>query len=222
MEAAVADLRSGVLDGANVTMPHKRLAAALADDLAAEARRTGAVNTLVRVAGRIVGHNTDIAGVKWAWQWAGLSDAAPVLVLGAGGAAAAAIVALQDRALTISARNSARAARLVAELGVTAQVAPFPSGVAGAVVVNATPVGMHGESLPAEVLAEAGGLLDMAYGVDTPPAAAACRDAGTPYAAGTSMLLGQAVASFRLWTGRTPLAAMRAALDRALSTAVTP
>jgi shikimate dehydrogenase len=212
MEAAVADIRTGALDGANVTMPHKRLAAELVDDRTVPAQRTGAVNTITRVAGRAVGHNTDIAGVLHAATWAGLPPEAPVLVLGAGGAAAAALVAFEDRSLTISSRNHAAAESLAADLGIVASTVPFGEPVDGAVVINATPLGMRGETLPPNVLDGASGLLDMAYGAEDTPAVEQIRQRGLPVADGPSMLLGQAVESFRLWTGRAPLGAMRAAL----------
>ena len=80
-------------------------------------------------------------------------------------------------------------------------------------MVNATPIGMAGEALPAPVLAAAVGLLDMAYGSGVTPAATTMLERGLPVAHGTDMLLGQAMASFELWTGRAaPEKAMRKAL----------
>jgi shikimate dehydrogenase len=78
---------------------------------------------------------------------------------------------------------------------------------------------MKGENLPAGLLANCIGLLDMAYGpVETPAVRAAVR-AGLPTAEGTEMLLAQAAVSFELWTGRpAPRAAMRAALQKAQAT----
>jgi shikimate dehydrogenase len=214
MEAAVRNLRHGVLDGANVTMPHKALAAGLADRLEPTARRAGAVNTLVRVDRSIVGHNTDVGGVRTVWGWAGLSAAAPVLVLGAGGASAAALLALEGRRLHIAARRAEAAASLVGDLGVDAQVTSWGSGVAGAVVVNGTPLGMAGETLPARVLDGAGGLLEMAYGSGPTPAATTMAAAGLPVASGPEMLLAQGALSFELWTGRkAPVESMRRAME---------
>jgi shikimate dehydrogenase len=81
-------------------------------------------------------------------------------------------------------------------------------------VVNATSIGMAGESLPDSVMAHAVGLLDMPYAAGRTPASRRMTEAGRPVAEGIDMLLGQAIASFRLWTGRAPdAAAMRRAVE---------
>jgi shikimate dehydrogenase len=211
-------LRSGELDGVNITMPHKTTAAHLSDRVAEQARRTGAVNTWVRVADDIIGHNTDVAGVQHAWVWAGLPDDTPVLVLGAGGAAAAAVVALGGRRLFLAARRADSARRLLALTGVPAEQAPWGHPMPGAVVVNATPLGMKGERLPEGMVDQAAGLFDMAYGHRPTAASARAAELGIPAADGPMMLLGQAIESFRLWTGRVaPVDAMQKALDAELA-----
>jgi shikimate dehydrogenase len=213
MERAADELRRGELDGANITMPHKLSAARISDRLAGPARRTGAVNTWVRVAGDVVGHNTDVTGIGIAWRRAGLPEAAPVLVIGAGGAAAAAVVALDGRDLAVTARRSDAVQRLAGTCDVRFEIVPWGEGRRGSVVVNATPVGMRGERLPAPLLADAVGLLDMAYGGGTTPAVREMASRGLPVADGEEMLLGQAMEAFRLWTGRpAPIEAMRGAL----------
>lgn len=216
MAVAVDDVRCGRLTGANVTMPHKRLAAQLCDDVTADARRAGAVNTLVRSGAGVSGHNTDIAGIRLAWERNGLPGGA-VLIIGAGGAAAAALVALQNMAVSISGRDPDATRGLVDRLGVDAQVLPWGTPLAGAVVVNATPIGMAGEDLPSGVLESADGLFDMAYGPVPTPAVASSRRRGIPVADGPAMLLGQAGESFRLWTGdNSPESAMQRALESEL------
>lgn len=218
MAGAVDDIRDGILSGANVTMPHKELAARLCDRLAPAALRAGVVNTLVHVAGQVVGHNTDMAGIRAAWQEAKLPGG-QVLILGAGGAAAAALIALDDEAVSISSRREGNAVALVKRVGVTAGVVEWGSPITDAVVVNATPIGMNGEELPAPVLAEASGLFDMPYGAAPTPAVAAVRSRGLPVADGPAMLLHQAAVSFELWTGRpAPRDSMRDAMHQALGT----
>ncbi len=213
MSAAVAEVRNGALDGANVTMPHKAVAARLADRLDAAARRSGAANTWVRVDRDVVGHNTDVGGVLTVWNWAGLPVADPVMVLGAGGAAAAALLALEGRRVHVSTRRAEAGAELLSRLGIDAAVVPWGSGVPGAVVVNGTPLGMAGEALPDGVLEGATGLLEMAYGSGPTPAALTMSAAGLPVATGPEMLLAQGAASFELWTGRrAPVDAMRSAM----------
>lgn len=213
MAEAVAEIRDGALDGASVTMPHKELAAQLADRLATSAQRVAVVNTLLRVGGAVVGHNTDIAGIEAAWVEAGFPADGPVLVLGAGGAAAAALVALEGHELTISSRRPEAVTALLQRVGVTATVASWGTPVSGAVVVNATPLGMQGESLGAAILDAAGGLFDMVYGSRETPSVQAIKQNDLPVADGQRMLLHQAAAAFELWTGhQAPLAAMEAAL----------
>jgi shikimate dehydrogenase len=213
--AAVAEMKAGALDGANVTMPLKGAALDAVDSASVEAIRAGAVNTLFLRDGAVRGENTDIGGLQ---DVAGSSDQpenAPILVLGAGGAAGAAIVAFGDRDVRLSARRREAAERLVALTGADVRIVHWGSGIDGAVVVNATPLGMRGEALPEAVLTAAGGLIDLTYGEIATPAIALLR--GTvPVADGIDHLVAQAARSFVLWTGlRAPREAMiRAARAR--------
>jgi shikimate dehydrogenase len=244
----VAALRAPGMLGANVTLPHKLAVIPLLDDLAAEARRVaGAVNTIVRVedaAGRarLVGHNTDVAGLAATLRAA---DAWPagrrVVVLGAGGAAQAVAGLVADAGaagLVVAARRVAAAARLLAEvvarLGARpAEVAALDLADAGALavalgrcdlLVNTTPVGMGAgdgvrqDAMPidpaalARLPAEAL-VLDIVYTPTETALLRAARAAGRRTANGLPMLLRQGAAAFELWTGRpAPLAVMRAAL----------
>ena len=214
MERAAEDIRSGRLHGANVTMPHKALAARLADDLSPEAQRCGGANTLWEVGGRLSAHTTDPDGVRFAWEHAGLPEDAPVLLLGAGGAAAAALAAMDGRQIWVSARREEAARALVDRVNPRAPLIGWGIGVPGAVVINATPLGMAGGDLPEDVLDKAVGLLEMAYGTGETPAEALLRSRGCPVAAGELMLVGQGVASFAIWTGvEVPPEVMLAALD---------
>ncbi len=201
MHAAADELRAGRLHGANVTMPHKRLAAELAAHLDPAARRSGSVNTWVMEGTILAGYSTDGAGVRFAWRTAGLPIDAPVLVLGTGGAAAAALVELEARHLLVAGRRPAAVATLIARLGVSAEPVPWGSPVEGATVVNATPIGMGDERLPNGVVEAASGLLDMTYGADDSHAITTARLRHIPNANGLDMLIGQAMASFELWTG---------------------
>jgi shikimate dehydrogenase len=216
---ACVDLRVGRLHGANITMPHKRLAAAETDERSSGAERSGSVNTIVVDDSRLVGHSTDIDGIRTVWREAGLPLDARVVVLGAGGAAAAALIALDDHELIISARRREAAERLASTVVVGARTVPWGTPVSGAVIVNATPVGMGGEPLPPGVVEGSAGLLDMAYRRHATPAVQAARGAGLPHASGTDLLLAQAMASFTLWTGlAAPAVQMRSALQKAQAT----
>ncbi len=215
--AACDEIREGRLNGANVTMPLKRAALAAVDAASAPARRAGAVNTLFLRSGEVFGENTDIGGISDVWERRGLPDDAPIFILGSGGAAAAAMIACEGSEIVVSSRRRGAATNLASDLGVTVSEVPWGIVVLGAVVVNATPVGMAGDSLPEGVMDAAVGLFDMAYGPDTTPAVVEA--GGRPVADGIDMLVAQAARSFEIWTGRpAPLAVMEdAARDQSSS-----
>jgi shikimate dehydrogenase len=206
---AVAELRSGSLDGANVTMPHKMLAGSLCDRLHEEAAAARAVNTLASRSGELVGWNTDVTALREA-----VGDLAgrPVLVLGSGGAAAAALAAFGGGEVALSARRPEAAEGLVARVGTAVSVVSWGTVVSGAVVINATPLGMAGETLPPGVVESASLLIDLPYAGGTSPASAQAASLGIPAVDGLEMLVLQAGRSFEIWTGRAaPIEVMRAA-----------
>lgn len=198
--AACAEIAGGALFGANVTMPYKRAAHQACDELDPYAVRAGAVNTLVGRHGTLAGWNTDVSALRQAID---SIPEAPVLILGAGGSAAAALVAAEGRDITVAARRSGAAERLVEESGQASRIAPWGVALPGVVVVNATTLGMSGESLPVGILEVAVGLIDLPYG---PAPTLAIEDAagwGLPAVDGVSLLVSQAAESFEIWTGLT-------------------
>lgn len=199
--AGCGEIVSGRLDGANVTMPYKLAAHRRCDVLDPEAEQSGAVNTLARRDGGLAGWNTDVKALRQALE---TLPGLPVLVLGAGGAAAAALAASAGRRQIVTARRPEAAGRLADRIGAGVAVAPWGQAVRGAVVVNATPLGMRAESLPEAVLEAAAGLVDLAYGRSATPAMAVARSRGIPAVDGISLLVAQAAASFEIWTGREP------------------
>lgn len=195
-------LRTRELDGASVTMPHKHHAFEATDVLSDTARRTGAVNTMVLRNGGLFGHNTDVMGVLHALNAVGTRQDEPVLILGTGGAAAASLVAVEGREISVSGRNAAASQALIDRVGVEAGVVPWGTWVQSATVINATPLGMHRESLPAGVTERAGALIDMTYGDQRSPAFTDAMAFGIPAADGLTMLVGQAVEAFEVFTGQ--------------------
>jgi len=210
--------------GANVTIPHKQAALALADSASASARAIGAANTLTFDAGgAIAAENTDAPGLIAALgvQPRGLS----ALVLGAGGSARAAVWALSEAGaaqVSIWNRTPARAQALAQELGARAARTPGPADV----LVNCTAVGLDASLGAEEALAqlglgpgEVGGyalVADLVYGSGTTPLIGAARAAGARTVEGLEVLLAQGALSFELWTGRqAPHEVMRAALQAA-------
>ena len=81
---------------------------------------------------------------------------------------------------------------------------PWETAVVEAVVINATPLGMHGEALAAPILRLASAVVDMAYGDEATPAVLEARELGLPVADGIDVLVAQAADAFRLWTRMEP------------------
>lgn len=211
VDAALAELRAGELDGANVTMPHKRLAASRCDRLDGDAAAGGVANTLAMREGMLVGWNTDVGAIRAASP----PGERTVLVLGAGGAAAAALVAFGDSPLAVSARRPDAALALAERIAPSARSIPWGTPQPGALVVNATAIGMRGESLPHGIVEAASGLIDLPYSDSPTPACLAAQRRGIPWVDGLELLVAQAAASFLIWTGvEAPIAVMRAAARR--------
>ena len=212
MVAAVDEIRYGRLTGANVTMPHKQIAFELCDRVSESAMRSGAVNTLVRRNGEVWGFNTDVDGIRTVWVDRGLSPVAPVLLLGTGGAAAGALTALAERTVVISGRRDHAARDLLDRTRVKGTVVPWGTPAEGAVIVNATPIGMNDDALPEAVLTGSAGLFDLTYSAAESPSARLVRGLGLPVADGRDLLIAQAAVSFEIWTGvPAPIDVMREA-----------
>jgi shikimate dehydrogenase len=202
--------------GANVTVPHKGAALSLADTLSETAREIGAANTLSFAGGEIRADNTDAQG---------LLDALPsapggkrALVLGAGGAARAAVWALirEGAEVDVWNRTALRADNLCRQLGGVPQTAPDAARYE--LIVNTTAVGLRDEDPFAELPLEAAGFLaeqtvvDLVYGEQPSELLAAAETAGSTVVDGIEVLVRQGALSLRIWTGREPpLEAMRAA-----------
>jgi shikimate dehydrogenase len=219
--AAVRAAATLGIAGLNVTMPHKADAAAACDELTPDAARLGVANTVTRLAdGRLLGDSTDGEGFVRALVEAGLDPAAgPVAVLGAGGAGRAVVAALGDRGtpVTVWARRP-EAAEAAAALAPDGRVGPPPAGAV--LVVNATPLGMDGRSVPWDVdaLPPAAALCDLIYHPAETPWLAAGRARGRRTVNGLGMLVHQAALADERWTGRpAPVAAMRAAVEAVLA-----
>ncbi len=217
LPTVVSALGSAGAAGANVTVPHKLAVHALCDELSEEAQLVGAVNTLVWRDGVLHGTTTDTTGLGrvLADTVEGLSGSMAV-VLGTGGAARAAVVALGRAGADVAVIGRRHdEAQVLGELGHTAG-APWSrgldladSGVLAAirearVVVNATVLGMKGEPLPPAFMDLRPGQVahDLVYGQGTTPFVAAARNRGAVAHDGTAMLVAQAADSFAVWTGQ--------------------
>jgi shikimate dehydrogenase len=205
--------------GANVTVPHKGAALSLADSLSETAREIGAANTLSFEAGEIRADNTDAQGLLDALPAAAIGKRA--LVLGAGGAARAAVWALVREGAEVAVwnRTALRAEHLCAELGGVPTAAPEQG--AFELIVNVSAVGLQGEDPFAELPLSPGGfvagqtVVDLVYGERPSPLLVEAEAAGASVVDGIEVLVRQGALSLQIWTGREPsLEAMRAAARR--------
>jgi shikimate dehydrogenase len=241
-EAAVAAqigrLRRGEIAGANVTVPWKRVALALADELDESASRTQAANVLHRTAdGRIRAYNTDQGALARLLLEGSNGVVRQVTILGNGGAALAAAVAAQRAGATqivVSARRWQGAEpwpdrQEFGGLGVITLPwgsHEFGEALVGAdVIVQATSAGMKGVGfgetvtrvIPWEKLKPSVFLYDVVYNPPLTPFLDQAQRSGHRAEGGLSMLLGQAALAMNIWLGiDAPLGAMRAAAERAL------
>jgi len=211
--------------GVNLTVPHKERALELCDEVADLARRIGAINTIVVRDGKLLGSNTDAYGFlenlkAGAPRWRG--DAAPAVVLGAGGAARAVVATLIDSGATevrIVNRTRERAEALAAELGGPLSAHGWDRrGSAlreAGLLVNTTTLGMTGQppldldlsGLPIDAV-----VTDLVYAPLVTPLLAAAGARGNLVVDGLGMLLHQARPGFAAWFGVEPevTAALRA------------
>jgi shikimate dehydrogenase len=207
------------LRGANLTLPHKEAALLLVDRATPEARRIGAVNTiLVGEDGRLEGSNTDGYGFlahlrASASQWR--AEHGPAVLLGAGGAARAIAVALLDAGvpeLRLVNRSLDRAVELAGAL-LDPRLRPVAwqdrgAALAGAsLLVNSTILGMSGQpalDIDLDPLPRAAIVYDIVYVPLETPLLAAARARGNVCVDGLGMLLHQARPGFAAWFGITP------------------
>jgi shikimate dehydrogenase len=206
--------------GANVTIPHKESALALADEASESARSIGAANMLTFAEdGRVRADNTDAPGLIDAL---GISPAGKTaLVLGAGGSARAAVWALIDAGASVVSvlnRTASRAQALAAELGARAVTEP----VAADILVNCTSVGLGYSSSPTDILKLIGVTLDdlrgylhvvdLVYRNGATPLVEHASALGASVVDGLDVLVAQGALSFEQWTGvRAPRDVMRRA-----------
>lgn len=231
LKAALGGLRCLGFKGANVTIPHKVEAASCLDELRGDAEVLRAVNTIVVEGAGMIGYNTDAEGFLRFLVDEGVQvEGTASLVIGAGGAARAVALALARagcRAIHVMNRTAAKAEEMRELLKRATSVSEISlrtfdsegAKVLGEcdIVVNTTPLAASdaGElPLDYDDFAEGKTAVDLKYAGDESAFLARARSRGAATADGAGMLLRQAAASFRLWTGREPpLREMRSAFD---------
>jgi shikimate dehydrogenase len=218
LNETLATLRRSRTAG-NVTVPHKEAVRAVCDRLTETATTVGAVNTFwTAVDGALVGDNTDVGGFQAAVR--DLLGVAPgsappagarVAVIGAGGAAAAVLHAVEgwpDARVTMYSRTQQRAEELVKRFKVAVRIArSAEEAVHGAtLVVNATPVGLRDDTVPVpiEALPRDCAVLDLAYRLNETTFVRDARARGLRAKDGLPMLVEQGALAFERWFGVAP------------------
>ncbi len=218
LEQAIRALPALGFKGGNITLPHKERALGLVDEATALAQRIGAVNTLlVREDGTILGDNTDGYGflahlIASKPDWNAASG--PAVVLGAGGASRAVVVALLEAgvpALRLVNRTTRRAEELAAAIGGPIEVIAWDDRAAAlkeaSLLVNTTNLGQAGQA-PLEIdlatLPVAALVYDIVYTPLLTDLLRAAQARGNPIVDGIGMLLHQARPGFAAWFGREP------------------
>ena len=223
LRKAVDGLRALDVTGFNVTIPHKEAIVGLLDDLSDEARLIGAVNTVKREGDRLIGHNTDAAGLIASLQ-ADLAidlNGSRVLLLGAGGAARAAIAGLcraGAASVIVANRTTDKAESFVADFrpvfsGANLALSSLDilKGDPGLkdvdLLINTTAVGLEGtkfDGLDLAPMAPCACVYDIVYSPSLTPLLAEARGHSLRSANGIGMLAAQGEAAFSIWTGHEP------------------
>lgn len=238
LPVALVELRAGAVRGANVTIPYKRAVAAACDELRGDAALAGAVNTVLVENRQLIGFNTDARGLESALRSPGVASSASgpdlfsslwpepgaaVVVLGAGGAASAAVLALSRAApatIHVSARRPDAAAAVSgatplpwAAVAITDALGAAPTSM----LVNATPASLADLPVDVAALPSTCTVVDLRYRPRPVDLVAAAQTRGLPATDGLGMLLHQGMLSFQLWTGlEPPWDVARQALDAAV------
>ena len=221
LKTLLDQVRSGGLQGLNVTIPHKQNVIPLLDELTDTAKDIGAVNTIFLRGGKLIGDNTDAPGFLKDLQAQNLKirDRRSALVLGAGGSARAIVYALLRDGwnITLAARRLEQSRQLAASFpgrnflitqfdALTLQTFQFSNMQ---LLVNTTPVGMFPNTdqspLPEKMsLPVTTFIYDLVYNPRETKLLRDARAQGLNAAGGLGMLIEQAALAFELWTGRKP------------------
>jgi shikimate dehydrogenase len=223
---AVRGIRALGIGGVSVTIPHKVSVMAHLDEVDEEARRIGAVNTIVNRDGRLVGHNTDWQGAIRALMEKTVVRDRAVLVIGAGGAARAVAygVAREGGRLVIADLTAAGAQPLAREFGGDALAVSDAGSCEWDILINTSPVGMAPDSgvspVPREWLRPGGVVMDIVYNPLKTRLLKEAAESGCETIDGLAMFVYQGAAQFEAWTGRpAPAEVMRQTVMEALQAA---
>ncbi|HEX4606495.1 MAG TPA: shikimate dehydrogenase [Candidatus Angelobacter sp.] len=225
---SIADLMACVRDipiaGLSITMPYKEPIVKELDKSDPWTTKVGACNTTVRSQdGKLYGFNTDVNGVVRPLELRIRLQGARILVLGAGGAARAAVFGLKERGAEVSIlnRTAAAAQKLAKQARARVINRTMLKKLEFDVIINATPAGMEGNRDPlplTEQEMKAKYFFEMVYTPAETKMMKMARDRGMHVIAGAEMFVQQGARQFEIWTGKpAPLIDMQRAVDHALA-----
>lgn len=224
LEDLVACMRDIPLSGVSVTMPYKEEIVQHLDNTDALTQKTGACNTVIRGAdGKLYGFNTDVAGILRPLEKRIPVKGASVLVIGAGGAARAAVFSLKERGadVFIINRTPANAQKLAKQARAKYLKRADLKKHHFDVIINATPLGMKGapkQSPLGEKEINARYVFDMVYTSVETPFIKAGRAAGAEGIPGVEMFVQQGARQFEIWTGKpAPVVEMQNVIEMELA-----
>lgn len=225
LEDLLACVREIPLHGLSITMPYKESIVKHLDNSDTYTNRVGACNTVVRGPdGKLYGFNTDVAGVLRPLELRLPLEGAKVLVLGAGGAARAAVFGLKERGSDVYVlnRTPAPAQKLAHQAHARVARRPELKKMAFDVIINATPLGMDGskESPLREDEINTRFLLEMVYSPAETRLVKMARAKGAQIIPGAEMFVQQAARQFEIWTGKpAPSDEMQRVVERGIQEA---
>ncbi|MBM4312592.1 MAG: shikimate dehydrogenase [Deltaproteobacteria bacterium] len=206
----VRRIREKGIRGASITIPFKQTVVALLDEVDANAAAIGAVNTISNTGGRLMGYNTDSTGLaRDLEEWVGIG-ARTFVVLGAGGAARAAVFTILragGEAVVVN-RTVERARTLAGDLGCRWALPGEIGRLEADCLINTTPIGMFPEAdrtpLGSELLVHFPRVMDMIYNPVRTRLLRESEAAGCAVRSGVGMFVHQGADQVRLWTGLEP------------------
>ncbi len=194
--------------GFNVTMPYKEKVLGLLDKVNKKAEEIGSVNTILVKKGKLIGYNTDFIGVRKSLEFFTALEDKKIAIIGAGGAAKSAVFALLNLSkVTIFNRNYGKALNLAKNFGVEAEpLSNYKKLKDFDIIINATPVGMDGKSIPfpPEVIKKEHFIMDMIYKPLYTPLLKEALKRGASVVNGLPMLIIQGLESEKIWIGKAP------------------
>jgi shikimate dehydrogenase len=208
--SAVSGIRGLDIGGASVTIPFKVSVMPCLDKIHPDALKIGAVNTIVNTAGLLTGFNTDWQGLVSALKTAMDIEGKRIIILGAGGAARAAVFGILNEGATpmVVYNISEEAERLAQEFNCECYPLESIEALKADALINATPVGMSpaiGDSLvPPRLLKNYQLVMDVIYNPLKTKLLLDAEKAGCLILSGVDMFVHQGAEQFKLWTGQEP------------------